>query len=72
MGEGMYGDESPNASIGEKLVNSVKKTVAGVAQLASPRSVAAIKPRTEEAVNDAETPSNAGVQAQSTDSYNKY
>jgi hypothetical protein len=70
--EGTYADEDPNASIGEKIANSVKKTVAGVAQLASPRSVAEIRPRTEQASSDADTASNAGSQAQSTDSYNKY
>lgn len=43
MADGTYGDESPDASIGERVSNSVKKIVSDVAQLSAPRSVAARK-----------------------------
>jgi hypothetical protein len=74
---GTYDDESPDASITDRIANSVRKTVADVAQLASPRSVAAAKPREDQNEstaegNDANTASNAGSSAQSTDSWNKY
>jgi len=68
---GTYSDESPDASIGERIANSIKKTVADVAQLAAPHSVTDIKARND-AAEDANTSSNTGPSGQSTDAYNKY
>lgn len=69
---GTYSDEDPNASIGEKLGGSVKKIVSDIARLTSPHSVTDIKPRTDQATSDADTPSNTGPTGQSTDAFNKY
>jgi hypothetical protein len=72
MADGTYADEDPNASIADKVINSVKKSVASVGQLVAPHSVTDTKARTDEAVSDADTASNAGATSQNTDSWNKY
>lgn len=69
---GTYADENPDASVGERFVNSIKKTVSDVAQLAAPHSVTDAKARVDAATSDSDTPSNTGPTGQSTDAWNKY
>jgi hypothetical protein len=73
---GTYSDESPDASVGERLASSIKKTVQGLANVAAPKSITQIKSREganeASAAGDDTTASNAGAQAQSSDNWNKY
>lgn len=72
---GTYSDEDPNAGVGERLVNAVKKTVSGVARLAAPHSVTDIKAREAEAVDEGQhDPSTLARmrQGQTSDSNNSY
>lgn len=68
---GTYSDEAPDASVLEKVKNSVKKSVADVARLTAPRSVASIKPRIAEGEHDADTIARMRS-SQSTDADNSY
>jgi hypothetical protein len=49
---GTYSDEDPNAGVGERLVNAIRKTVKSASQLAAPRSVAEIKQREQDATDE--------------------
>jgi hypothetical protein len=70
---GTYDDEDPNATITQRIANSIKKTVSDVAYLAAPHSITDRKANIDAPVDsDASTPSNTGASGQSTDAYNKY
>ena len=76
---GTYSDESPDASIGDRLASSVKKIAQGIVgkpSTGTPPMGAANSSNSEAAseagVDHASTPSNTGASAQSTDSWNKY
>lgn len=75
MADGTYADESEDASIGERVSNSVKKIVRGVATLAAPHSVTDRKASVDSQV-EASTGGNDKIgrmkQAQSTDRDNSY
>ena len=50
---GTYADEPTDASIGQKIADSISKTVKSAARLAAPASVKEIQPRTDAGVNAA-------------------
>lgn len=77
---GTYADEDPNASIGDKIINSIKKSV-GIAKdptKKEPRNASSNGETAQETVDrmagggDENTASNAGSRAQSSDAMNKY
>jgi len=68
---GTYDDESPDAGIGEKVANSIRKTVKAVADLAAPRSIVNRKQKLEEGMHDDDTLARMRA-GQSTDSDNNY
>lgn len=71
---GTYSDEDPNAGVGERLVNAIRKTVKGVSDLTAPRSVTDAKARTDEAVEGQQDPSTLARMrtGQSSDTNNSY
>lgn len=71
---GTYSDEDPNAGIGEKFVNALRKTVKGVSDLTAPRSITQIKPRHDMEEEGAQDPDTIARMhnAQTTDHNNSY
>lgn len=74
---GTYSDEDPNASIGEKLANSIGKIVKSVTGYEGPAPVTANAQEEPQVHNTDESnssteASNTGPAGQSTDAYNKY
>ena len=72
MGEGTYADESPDAGIGERVANSVRKIAQAIMPHKEPVTMGGNNPANKEAADEAGVESNTGRSGQSTDAYNKY
>lgn len=70
---GTYSDESPDAGVGERVANSVKKIVASVANSTAPRSVVERKVKLQDQEGQQDPESLARMRrGQSTDTNNSY